>query len=1004
MVDLVHIGTGYAPYDSLVWDIRALQVTGSGSAMRVYSATGSGGGLLAWAPNAGYTTIDYEYSTSWSSTGAQYQLELGALNGIQMLFYYGAANSQVTAYAIGDDGRISLSGTLPVGLTSVSSFEAVTLASGKTAVYATTNGSGLVIGYTANSVGSLSGTNFTDLSVIGQTSFLSDMTSVTVGGKTYLLALSMYGNTLTSLAVNDDGSTSVAGTAGISDGLAVNRLYRIEAVSLAGKTFALITATGTSSISVVEVGSDGGLRVRDQVNDDLSTRFQGGSALSVTTLDDRAYVVAAGADDGLSLFMLLPNGRLLHLQSIADTAGMALDNVSALAATGADGVLDIFATSSSEVGLTHLRYDPGEQAPIRMASAAGGTLAGDARVDLLWGGAGNDELYGHAGDDILYDGGGSDTLYGGAGSDTFVLAKDGRIDVIRDFNIAQDRLDLSEWGTIYSMAFLSVTATSYGMRIVYDTEDLRVYSDTGGALDPKALRFDQVSNAWHIVLNPPSIDAQLKTDVQGRIDLAIEGLDGGVAVDLSLQQIIGSWYGESFTRSLSDTLHVLGTSLDDDTIIGSGADNQLSGRGGRDQLFGLSGNDLLDGGDGADALYGGDGFDTIYGEAGNDTVFGGNGRDLVFLGLGDDLFNDNGQGGDYGRDTVYGGSGNDTIEGGNGDDAFFGELGNDVINGRLGNDVIDGGDGSDKLYGGDGFDTIYAGADNDTVYGGNGRDLVYLGTGNDLFNDNGQGGDYGRDTVYGGDGADRIEGGNGDDVFHGEAGNDVIFGRLGNDLITGGTGADAIYAGDGSDTVFADDGRDLVYLGNGNDLFNDNSQGGAEGRDTVFGGNGDDTIEGGNGDDVFYGEAGNDVIRARLGDDQIYGGDGFDFIDAGDGNDTVFGGNGRDRVLLGAGNDRFIDTAQTGELGQDTITGGEGADVFVFGAPGSADVITDFTLGVDALHLSRALVGNLSAAQVVSAYGSVLDGDLLLDFGGGNSILLENVASAAGLGADILVY
>ena len=66
------------------------------------------------------------------------------------------------------------------------------------------------------------------------------------------------------------------------------------------------------------------------------------------------------------------------------------------------------------------------------------------------------------------------------------------------------------------------------------------------------------------------------------------------------------------------------------------------------------------------------------------------------------------------------------------------------------------------------------------------------------------------------------------------------------------------------------------------------------------------------------------MIHGRLGDDQIYAGDQFDTVFAGEGNDTVFGGFGRDRVYLGDGDDRFVDTAQSGTLGQDTITSGNG--------------------------------------------------------------------------------
>ena len=67
--------------------------------------------------------------------------------------------------------------------------------------------------------------------------------------------------------------------------------------------------------------------------------------------------------------------------------------------------------------------------------------------------AGADRLYGDAGNDILIGGTGNDMLTGGSGIDTFVwLDGDGddgtvavpAIDHITDFNILEDKLDLSE--------------------------------------------------------------------------------------------------------------------------------------------------------------------------------------------------------------------------------------------------------------------------------------------------------------------------------------------------------------------------------------------------------------------------------------------------------------------------------------------------------------------------------------------------------------------------------
>ncbi|MGR3290651.1 MAG: hypothetical protein ACU0C9_05580, partial [Paracoccaceae bacterium] len=68
-------------------------------------------------------------------------------------------------------------------------------------------------------------------------------------------------------------------------------------------------------------------------------------------------MLAAGSDDGFSLFQLLGDGRLHHLSTVADTAATTLNDVVA-AAMGLDGSeLRLFLASESETGLSHFSYD-----------------------------------------------------------------------------------------------------------------------------------------------------------------------------------------------------------------------------------------------------------------------------------------------------------------------------------------------------------------------------------------------------------------------------------------------------------------------------------------------------------------------------------------------------------------------------------------------------------------------------------------------------------------------
>jgi T1SS-143 domain-containing protein len=72
---------------------------------------------------------------------------------------------------------------------------------------------------------------------------------------------------------------------------------------------------------------------------------------------------------------------------------------------------------------------------------------GDGRLggnDTLDGGAGNDTIFGQEGDDVITGGAGNDVLYGGSGADVFMYnAGDNGVDVIKDFTVGEDVLDIS---------------------------------------------------------------------------------------------------------------------------------------------------------------------------------------------------------------------------------------------------------------------------------------------------------------------------------------------------------------------------------------------------------------------------------------------------------------------------------------------------------------------------------------------------------------------------------
>lgn len=685
------------------------------------------------------------------------------------------------------------------------------------------------------------------------TDAISHAISVEKNNKTFVITASDEGNDIVVyLADEDTGALAYNGGSGANLGLGLNGITGLETVTIEGATYVIVAASGSSSISVLEVDNSGGLRpVEHLIDSTTDSRFGNVTALETITVDGTTYVIAGGGDDGINLFTLLPDGRLVHLEAIADTVTLGFDNVQAISAVSVGDEIQVFVTAQGDGGITQMVISTDDIGEIWVGGTGNNTHTGTADDDILDGSIGNDTLSGGAGRDILVDGYGQDTLSGGNGADIFVLSYDGDTDTILDFTAGEDQLDLSAFFQLYHTAQLQVTSTSWGATLTYRDETIHVYSSTGLPLGDTDIFGAGISGPTR----PPLV---VVTQILGTS--GADTLEGGAGEEILLglagndtlsagagnDTVIGGAGADDISGGAGDDVVEGGDGTDtvhggggNDTLRGGNGADVIEGVAGTDALYGDAGEDELYGGDGADLIYGGSGSDLIEAGAGHDTVYGGTGEDDVSLGSGNDVFHDTSQTGNTAGDVVWGEEGNDTINGGGGDDVFSGGVGDDWISGGTGRDVLNGGagqdtlkgdDGGDDIFGNGGKDIIYGGKGNDVVDGGNGEDTVYLGSGNDVFYDTTDGGNAGRDTVYGHDGNDTIEGGAGDDTFSGGDGADLITGGTGNDSLSGGSGEDTLDGGKGGDTIDGGDSRDILMGGAGNDVL----VGGAGGDTFVF--------------------------------------------------------------------------------------------------------------------------------------------------------------------------
>jgi hypothetical protein len=250
-----------------------------------------------------------------------------------------------------------------------------------------------------------------------------------------------------------------------------------------------MASAGSDSLSVVQVRKNGSAKVRDHVTDTLESRFEGVQAIDTVSINGRCLVLAGGADDGVSVFELAPDGRLMLLTSVSDGWGTTLSDITAIAAHLVGNEVQVFVTGA-ESGITQFTLDLGNFGALRTGSKRPNDIHGGAGDDLILGRGGMDVLHGGRGDDRLVDGPGFDVLTGGPGDDIFSFRPDGRLDKVTDFTLGHDRIDLSAFDRLYSMDQLSITPKGYGFMIRFRDEKFRIETDDHHKLLPHDLTPD----------------------------------------------------------------------------------------------------------------------------------------------------------------------------------------------------------------------------------------------------------------------------------------------------------------------------------------------------------------------------------------------------------------------------------------------------------------------------------------------------------------------------------
>lgn len=760
------------------------------------------------------------------------------------------------------------------------------------------------------------------LSVLADTAGLplegiSAMASLATAGGKYLVAASETADALVVLRIGTGGNLTPVSQIGAAQLLPLDRPADLAAVTLNGQHFVLAGAFGTGTVTVLRLGADGSLTFADQLADTRETRFDGLTALEAITLDGQVLVAAAGSDGGLTLFRLLPNGRLVVLETFVDTAATALQNIQDLRFVRIGDRLELYALASGDGGVTRLVVDAGGGGLVST------TATGTGNADLLTAPAGGAWVTGGYGDDTIIGGSGADTLEGGPGADLFLLLPDAAgHERLVGFDPAQDRIDLSGFPMLYGLSGLTILPTANGAAIRIGTAEIALVAG-------RRLTVAEVAAALVFTADRPPVSALVPEsgDTSASADsdtfywqAGPRSYDGGGGSD----RVSYAAAPAGATVDLANAALNAGTALGQiltaiEALDGSAFADRLFGTALADSFTGNAGNDHLDGRAGNDWLTPGAGHDTVAGGAGVDMVSYVDALAAVVL--------------DLAAGTARAAGWHDLLSG------------IENATGSIFSDQITGTAAANLLRGLGDYDWFTATAGADTIDGGTGRDMVsYVNAPGGVSVDLGAG--RGLAGLAAGQvylSVERVTGSVHGDSFTGSAGEDDFRGLGGADWFTGSGGAsggrDRYDGGAGADTVSyaaAPGGvAASLLLGRGTagqaarNLYTalENLTGSAF-ADALTGDHGANVLRALGGNDRLFGNGGNDTLDGGAGADLLSGGAGVDRLTGGRGNDTLDGGAGWDYAVFAG---RRAQYTISGTEVQATVTGpaalGEGVDL-----------------------------------------------------------------------------
>ncbi|MBS0162474.1 MAG: hypothetical protein JSR64_06570 [Nitrospira sp.] len=653
--------------------------------------------------------------------------------------------------------------------------------------------------------------------------------------------------------------------------------------------------------------------------------------------------------------------------------------------------------------------------------------------DTIRGMAGNDQIRASAGNDVLDGGAGNDFLEGYVGNDVYVFGRgygqdaideqgdgadidtlqlvdgitagdiilqatpDFQTDAVLTIKNTADHVTLagffqSDWNRVDRIQFSDGTVWDYSAMLAH-TEGVNLVGT-----EETDYQYGNVTNDTLFGLGGDDILAGGAGNDTLDGGMGVDRMTGGTGNDLyvvdTINDVVTEQAGQGTDTVQSSVTYVLGSNLENLTLIGNGAING-TGNSLNNILIGNAAANVLTGGAGNDTYVVGVG-DTVVESAGagTDTVKSDiswtletNLENLVLTGI----TAVNGTGNSL-ANTLTGNSAANILSGAAGADTLIGAQGDDLyIVDNVGDKVTESvGEGIDTIQSSVTY-TLSANVENLTLSGTS----AVNGTGNGLDN-----------LMIGNSAANKLTGGAGNDTYVVGAGDTVI---------------EAINAG--IDTVqssvthtLAGNVENLTLLGTGTINGTGNTL-----NNILIGNNAANTLTGGAGDDTYVVGAGDTVVEAlNAGIDTVQssvtwtlganvenltltgtaaingtgntlanvltGNAGNNALAGGDGNDTLSGGKGNDALNGGTGNDVF--QFARGD-GQDTITDASGTGDRLSFASGIDPL--DLMLSQSANDLRIAVYGSTDQVTIANWYAGASNQVETVQVGNGQQLMSTQV-------------